>query len=80
MIIGGHRLLFLTKNIKCAKLAISSRTLWCYCGICLVLAKYKVILNKIMNGDPKLLFHIFKVKYLMIIYCKYYEFLSVSFP
>ena len=33
-----------------------------------------------MNGDPKLLFHIFKVKYLKIIYGKYYEFLSVSFP
>ena len=33
-----------------------------------------------MNGDPKLLFHILKVKYLMIIYGKYYEFLSVTFP
>ena len=31
-----------------------------------------------MNGDPKLLFYIFKVKYLKIIYWKYYEFLSVS--
>ena len=29
-----------------------------------------------MNGDPKLLFHIFKVKYLKIIYGKYYEFLT----
>ena len=31
-----------------------------------------------MNSDPKLLFHIFKVKYLKIIYWKYYEFLSVG--
>ena len=33
-----------------------------------------------MNGDPKLLFYIFKVKYLKIIYWIYSEFLSVSFP
>ena len=33
-----------------------------------------------MNGDPELLFHIFKVKYLKIIYWKYKEFLLVSFP
>ena len=33
-----------------------------------------------MNGDPKLLFHIFKVKYLKVICGKYYEFISVSFP
>ena len=32
-----------------------------------------------MNVDPELLFHIFKVKYLKIIYWKYYEVLSVSF-
>ena len=75
MIIGGHRSFF-----KCTQVAIFSRTLWCYCEIFLVLPKYKGILNKIMNGDPKLLFHIFKVKYLKSIYWKYYEFLSVSFP
>ena len=33
-----------------------------------------------MNGDPELLFHIKIVKYLKIIYWKYYEFLSVSVP
>ena len=38
------------------------------------------MLNKIMNGDPKLLFHIFKVKCLKISCSKYYEFLSVFFP
>ena len=32
----------------------------------LVLAKYKGILNKIMNGDPQLLLHVFKVKYLKV--------------
>ena len=53
MIIGGHHSLF----------SVFSRTLWCYCEIFLVLAKYKGILYKIMNGDPKLLFHILKVKY-----------------
>ena len=68
IIIGGHRSLFLTKNFKHTKVAIFSRTLWCYCEIFLVLAKNKGNLNKIMNGDPKLLFHIFKVKYLKIIY------------
>ena len=71
MIIGGHHSLFL---------AVFSRTLRCYCEIFLIRAEYKEILNKIMNGDHKLLFHIFKVNYLKIIYWKYYEFLSVSFP
>ena len=37
-----------------------------YCEIFLVLAKYKDILYKIINGGPKLLFYIFKVKYLKI--------------
>ena len=48
---------------KRTKVAIFSRTLWCYCEICLVFAKYKGIWCKIMNGDPKLLFRVFKVKY-----------------
>ena len=68
MIIGGQLSLFLTKKFKHTKVAVFSRSLWCYCEIFLVFAKYKGILNKIMNGDPKLLFHIFKVKYLKIIY------------
>ena len=51
-----------------------SRTLWCNCEIFLVLAKYKGILNKKINGDPKLLFHIFKVKYLKIIYLNFINF------
>ena len=68
MIFRGHRSIFLTKKFKRTKVVIFYRTLWCYCEIFLVLAKYKGILNKIMNGDPKLLFHIFKVKYLKIIY------------
>ena len=68
MIIGGHHSLFLRKNFKRTKVAIFSRTLWCYCEIALVFSKYKSVLYKIMNGDPKLLFHIFKVKYLKIIY------------
>ena len=36
--------------------------------IFLVLAKYKGILYKMMNRDPKLLFRIFKVIYLKIIH------------
>ena len=31
-----------------------------------VLTRFKGTLNKIINGDPLLLFHIFKVKYLNI--------------
>ena len=33
-----------------------------------------------MNGDPHLLFHIFKLKYWKIMCLKYYEFISSSFP
>ena len=68
MIIGDHHSLFLTKNFKRTKVAIFSRTLLCFCEIFLFLAKYKGILYKIVNGDPKLLFHIFRVKYFKIIY------------
>ena len=32
-----------------------------------------------MKGDRELLFDIFKVKYLKIIYCKYYEFYQSVF-
>ena len=63
---GGHQSLFLTKNFKRTKVAIFSRTLWCYCEIFFVLSKYNCLLNKIMN--PELVFHIFKVKYLKVIY------------
>ena len=48
---------------KCTKVEIFSCTLLCYCKFLLVLAKYKGILNKIMIGDPQLLFHIFNIKY-----------------
>ena len=45
-------------------------------------SQYKGILNKIVNGDPKLLFHIFKVKYLKIkdYVLKYYYFHQADFP
>ena len=62
MIIRGHRSLLLTKNFKDTKVAIPLGLFGVIVkSVFLVLVKYKGILNKIMNGDPKLLFHIFKV-------------------
>ena len=70
---GGHQSLFLMKQVKPSKIATFSSSLWCYGEFCLVLTKYKGILNKIMSRDPPpppLLYHIFEVKYSKIFLLK----------
>ena len=52
----GHHSLLLTKHFTPPNIAIFSNTLWCYCEYFFLLAKYKGILYKIMNGDPNYYF------------------------
>ena len=52
--------LVLGKNKKNFTITPQSRGKYCYFGA------FKFFLSKIMNGNPQILFHIFKVKYLKI--------------
>ena len=49
-------------NIIKKKITITSQSPRKYCYF----DAFKIFLSKIKNGDPQLLFHIFKVKYLKI--------------
>ena len=41
---------------------------------------FKIVLSKIMNGDPQLLFHIFKIKYLRLCAKNIINFYPAVFP
>ena len=59
-------------NDKCRR-APGFDLIFCYFGV------FKNILPKIMNFDPQSLFHIFKVKYLKIMYLNIMTFISHFF-
>ena len=54
--------LVFAKNKKNFAITPQSPRKYCYFGA------FKICLSKIMNGDPQLLFYIFKVKYLKIMW------------
>ena len=54
-------------TLKPTQVAIFARTLWCYCEILLVFAKYK----SFWAVTPRLIFYIFKVKYIEVVTARY---------